>query len=156
MATTRRDARADLALAAFSCVGAALMFIGAADLAPARFEPLGSAALPRALGALMALFGAIIGWRALGALRRADADGAVELALPGRLFLVLAATAAYVVALDSYAVSYIAATVVFMVAIGAILAKRRPLTLLGFALLGAALAVAIRYVMTHFVYVDLG
>lgn len=156
MATTRRDARADLALAALSCVGAALMFIGTADLAPARFEPLGSAALPRALGALMALFGGIIGWRAFRDLRRASEDGTRELALPGRLVLVVAATAVYVVALDTFAVPYIAATTAFMVAIGAILAKRRLPTLVGFAVLGAVLAVAIRYVMTHLVYVDLG
>jgi putative tricarboxylic transport membrane protein len=156
MATTRRDAWSDLALAACSVIGAGLLFVGTADLPASRYEPLGSATLPRALAVFMVLFAVIIAVRAALALRRATEAGTAELQLPGRLVLVVAATAAYVFALDQYTTPYIPTTVVFTVAMGAILANRRPKTLVAFAVLGVVLAVAIRFVMTRFLFVDLG
>ncbi|SJZ73423.1 tripartite tricarboxylate transporter TctB family protein [Consotaella salsifontis] len=158
MTRTRRDIYTDLALSVFSLAGAALLFVGASDLPAARFEPLGSSALPYALGVLIALFAAIIGLRALFALRAAmpNAGEPSELANPGRMALVFVATLIYVAALDSFRAPYIVATTLFIIAIGATIGSPKPRSLALFAVLGLVLAVAIRFVFTRFLYVDLG
>ena len=66
MPRTRQAALGDLALCGAVAIGAALLLIGAADLPPPRFDPLGSAALPRGLAVIMLLFAA---WIAFGAIR---------------------------------------------------------------------------------------
>lgn len=49
MTDKARQTLADLTLAVLTIFGAGLLFLGALSLPPPRFEPLGSAALPRIL-----------------------------------------------------------------------------------------------------------
>ncbi|MEF2074268.1 tripartite tricarboxylate transporter TctB family protein [Consotaella aegiceratis] len=155
---SRKELYGDLTLAVAILVGAALLFIGAADLPPPRFEPLGSAALPRILGAFLAIFALIIGGRALFAMSRAApsvADQPAGTAHPLRALAMLAVIAAYVFSLDTLRIPYVVATIVFAIACGAILSDRRPKTLFLFAVLGVVLAVAIRFVFVRYLYVNL-
>lgn len=158
--TTRslsRRAR-DTALAAFALGIAALLAIGSSGLPPPRFEPMGSAAVPRILAALIALFALLIlakAWtRREAVLDAGPADEVV--APPGRSLAAFAALVAYVAALDFAHAPFIPTTVAFVLVMGLTLAARTRRTLLGFALLGLILAVGIDMVFTRFLYVDLG
>ena len=163
----------DLALAAAVLIAAVALFVGASGLPAPRFEPMGSAAVPRILGGLLALFGAILGGRAAWRLARgaagptdaagrgsdaegeatdADADVAPN---PLRTVAVLVALVLYVAALDVLDWPFVPVTTAFVVALGATLAAPRPRTLAVFAGYGALLAFALHAVFTRFLYVDL-
>ena len=55
-----REIVVDLALAAFALAGAGLLYYGSSGLPPPRFEPMGSAAVPRILASLLVLFAIIL------------------------------------------------------------------------------------------------
>lgn len=160
----------DTALAAFALLMAGLLAFGSIGLPPPRFEPMGSAAVPRILAGLIALFALIIlvkAWvgNAPRGSRSAEsgsgADRAPVRAPPARSLVAFVALVAYVAALDFGQAPFVPATVLFVVTMGLILAVRTSLrtswrTILGFALLGLVLAIGIDTVFTRFLYVDLG
>lgn len=155
----KRSTLADLTLAALTIVGAALLLIGASALPAPRFEPLGSAALPRILAGLLILFALIVAARALRGDRTkvaetAPADGPKP--DPRRGALVLAALIAYVFALDVLRVPFLVATPVFVVATGLSMGARTWTNLAAFAALGLALAFGISLVLERLLYVRIG
>jgi len=173
----------DLALALAVLAGATLLFVGAADLPPPRFEPMGSAALPRILGALLTMFATIIGVRAVWRLRTGagetdeqaaasgaqsartgddgESEGTDESDAPApppnavRTLSVLAALVLYVVALDLLGWPFVPVTAAFVLALGTLLTERRVPTLCVFAVYGLGLAVTLHAVFTRFLYVSL-
>ena len=155
---TRRTI-ADLALAALTLAGAALLLIGAMDLPPPRFEPLGSAALPRILAGLLIFFAVVVAIRAL--LRhRSDSLGPeteeCPKADPRRGALVLVALVAYVFALDVLRIPFLIATPAFVAATGLAIGARTWTNLAAFAALGLALAFCISLVLEKLLYVRIG
>lgn len=148
---------ADLVLAALIVAGAALLFIGASELPPPRWEPLGSAALPRILGVLLILFAVIIAIRAALRWRR---DVTVETdhseASPQRGALVFGALVVYVAALDFGHVPFLPATVAFVCAVGLSIGERTWRNALTFTALGFLLALAISIVLERFLYISIG
>lgn len=158
MTETSRRTIADLALALMVSAGAALLFIGAAELPPPRFEPLGSAALPRILGALLLLFAAILTVRALLRLRSGwPAPEAEESrADPRRGFAVLVALIGYVFALDVLRLSFIPVTTVFVTIVGLSIGARTWLNAAIFAGLGLVLSLAISTILSRFLYITIG
>jgi len=160
----------DLALVLAVLAGAGLLFIGASSLPPPRFEPMGSAALPRILGGLLVFFALLIGIKAVLKLRR-DAQlstsdrtsgeqpsDRAEIDNPGlvRAGSVLGALVFYVLALDVMQWPFIVVTAIFVAIVGAVLSSRRLLALGQFGVFGVILAIFIYAVMTRFLYVDLG
>ena len=150
---------ADLALAALTVAGAILLLIGAMDLPPPRFEPLGSAALPRILSGLLLVFAVIVAIRALlrhrsGTLERVTEEG--PKADPRRGALVLVALVAYVFALDVLRIPFLIATPVFVAATGLAIGARTWSNLAAFATLGLALAFSISLVLEKLLYVRIG
>lgn len=152
----------DLALAAAVLAAAALLFVGASSLPPPRFEPMGSAALPRILGGLLAVFAVIVGARAALRLLRSgeapvttDTPSDASNSSPVRTLVVLVALIAYVTALDVLAWPFVPVTAAFVLVLGATLASRRPRTLAIFAVYGTVLAFALHALFTRFLYVDL-
>lgn len=155
----------DTALALFALGGAALLAFGSIGLPPPRFEPLGSAAMPRILAGLIALFALIImagAW--MGKARpvpeeasrgEPEPDDAVA-APPLRSLVAFGLLVSYVAALDWGRTPFVPATVVFVVAMGAVLAPRSWRTLAAFAVFGLVLALLIDAVFTRFLFVDLG
>ncbi len=155
---TRRTV-ADLALAALTLVGAGLLLVGAMDLPPPRFEPLGSAALPRILAGLLGLFALIVAARAIILHRSGAASpdaGAGPRPDPMRGALVLGALILYVLALDVGRVPFLAATPVFVAAVGLSIGRRNWANLATFLLLGFVLAFFISLVLERFLFVRIG
>lgn len=155
---TRRNI-ADLALALLTIAAAALVLFGARDLPPPRFEPLGSAALPRILAGLLIVFALII---AISALLRQRRDDFVPVAESGprpdprRGALVLAALVAYVFALDVLRVPFLFATPPFVAATGLAIGARTWRNLVIFLAFGFALAFGISLVLEKLLYVRIG
>lgn len=144
----------DAALAGFALVVAALLLVGSAGLPPPRFEPLGSAALPRILAGLLILFAGII---LVGAWRRRETPDAEGEAPPSALrgLGAFGALVLYVAALDRLGVPFVPATVAFVTGMGALLAGLRWRSLLAFLAFGVVLALLIDAVFTRFLHVDL-
>ncbi|HCY04297.1 MAG TPA: hypothetical protein DHU16_02510 [Gammaproteobacteria bacterium] len=157
---TRRTI-ADIALAALTLCGAGLLLYGAMSLPPPRFEPLGSAALPRILASLLILFALIISATALFRHRQdtSIADATIPRgarADPRKGVLVLAALIAYVFALDALRIPFTIVTPFFVTATGLAIGTRSWRNLVAFAILGLLLALAISTVLERFLYVRIG
>ena len=168
----------DLALVLAVLAGAGLLFLGASTLPPPRFEPMGSAALPRILGGLLVLFALIIAIKAVWQLRDsasstdtdsstvdAPADKAAasepqsaEAALSGQLrgVVVFSSLILYIAALDVLQWPFIPVTAAFVSIVGTTLSQQRLQALWKFAMFGLLLAAGLYLVMTRFLYVDLG
>ncbi|WP_226781445.1 tripartite tricarboxylate transporter TctB family protein [Oceaniglobus trochenteri] len=158
MTEATRRSIADLVLSLLVAGGAVILFIGAADLPPPRFEPLGSAALPRILGALLLLFAAILALRAGLRLHRGWVAPKAEVngADPRKGFAVLLALILYVLALDVLRVPFVAATTVFVVVVGLSIGARNWRNLLVFAGLGLVLSLAISTILSRFLFITIG
>lgn len=158
MTEAKRRSIADLVLSVLVTAGAVLLFIGAADLPPPRFEPLGSAAAPRILGLLLLVFAASLAMRAVLRLKRgwtveptekSDAD-------PRKGFLVLVALVVYVFALDVLRAPFVPATTVFVTIVGLSIGARTFLNAGIFAGLGLVLSFAISTILSRFLYITIG
>jgi putative tricarboxylic transport membrane protein len=153
-----RQTLADLTLAALTLFGAGLLFLGALSLPPPRFEPLGSAALPRILGGLLVLFAVSV---AITAIRRRHEDlpvpkSATPSADPKRGALVLGVVVAYVFAMDVIQIPFLIATPLFVTASGLAIGGFSRRNLVAFAGLGIGLAFLISTVLERFLYVRIG
>ena len=162
MTPITRRAAGDLLLAALCIAGAALLLAGAASLPPPRFEPLGSAAMPRALAVVLIVLSLLMAGRSLLTLRRPgptpDDD---DLPQPegtrqGRSVLTFLVLVAYVAALDLGRVPFWIATMVFLAAIGLILTGGNLRAGAVYAVLGAALGAALAWAFQNFLYISLG
>lgn len=168
----------DLALVLAVLAGAGLLFLGASTLPPPRFEPMGSAALPRILGGLLVLFALIIAIKAVLQLRSptsntntdssaldtladkaaASESESTESALNGQLrgAVVFTSLILYIAALDILQWPFVPVTAAFVSIVGTTLSQQRLQALWKFALFGLLLAAGLYLVMTRFLYVDLG
>ena len=161
MTRSRNTAFGDLALCAAVALGAALLLIGAAKLPPPRFDPLGSAALPRALAAIMLFFAAWIAMAAVLTLTRGSGSAAPETpaanrVAPWRGVMVFAALLAFIAALDVFRMHLIPATTVFMGVVGFVVAGPTWRTALYYGVFGLALSSVLTWVMSNFLYVKFG
>ena len=147
----------DLVLAALVVAGAAVLFVGAADLPPPRFEPLGSAALPRILATILIVLAVLVAIRAVLRLRAAaPAPAAESEARPVLGALVFAVLIAYVAALDFGRAPFVPATGVFLGAVGLILSRGSLRAGGVYAVLGVALGAALSFVFSRFLYISIG
>ncbi|QBX99478.1 hypothetical protein E2K80_01020 [Rhodophyticola sp. CCM32] len=156
---TSKQARAlgDLALLGVIFLGVALLFIGASTLPPPRFEPLGSAAMPRILGAALVLLSLPVAWVAIRDLMAREADAERQaLKLPYGGALVLATLVAYVAALDFAQAPFVLSTTAFVAAIGLIVDRVNLRVLAIYGGLGLILSNALLYVFSNFLYVQIG
>lgn len=159
MSDRLRSIIADLLLAIFAFLAAVILLIGASDLPPPRFEPLGSAALPRILAVIIIFFSLIIALRAYLKNKTSTSVSSfvgetdVE---PRRGALVLAALIIYVFALDVLRFPFLVATPVFVIAVGLSIGERSWTNALAFASLGLLLAFGISFVLEHLLYIRIG
>lgn len=151
-----RTPRADIGLALAVGAFAVLMLWQASKIPPPFFDPLGSAAAPRAVAIILAVLAAVILLRALAAMpfgSRAAAEGyrprpdvAVGIAL---------ASIGYVAVMDLDLVGFRIATVAFVFLASAILGRfRPPMLLIGLAL-GLILGFGGSYLFTNILYIGL-
>ncbi len=151
----------DLALAAAVVGGSATLFVGAASLPPPRFEPLGSAFMPRVLGAVLIVLAIIVALRAaLILIRPADvsdtAPSGASLRLPYRGAITLVLLVAYVAAMDFARVPFLLATPLFVMLAGMTIHEVSPRSALVHAALGLVLALALHYVFSTFLFIRIG
>lgn len=145
----------DLFLGAGALLVAALLVIGTAGLPPPRFEPMGSAALPRILAGVIALLSLGVVVSAFRSRGKTTSETAEKRRSPVRALAVPVLLAAYVAALDVGNAPFVPATIVFVMAMGLVLSRPALRTIVSFALFGAALALLIDGVFTQFLFVDL-
>jgi putative tricarboxylic transport membrane protein len=143
----------DLTLCALVIAGSTILFVGAADLPPPRFEPMGSAAVPRILGAILIVLSLVVAVQALRAPRTGSEPPA---AIPYRGTAVLIALVAYVAALDVLRVPFVIATPVFVVATGLAMSHLSLRNTLMFAALGLGVALLLDTVLSKFLYITIG
>lgn len=158
MTATQRRLLADLSLCLMVSAGAAILLVGANELPPPRFEPLGSAALPRILGVLLLLFSAILAVRAVLRMRQgweAPVEETGE-ADPRKGFAVLVALVLYVLALDAGRIPFVPATSVFVVVVGLSIGAKTLRNAMIFAGLGLFLSVSLSTALSRFLYISIG
>ncbi len=160
MPHTVKSAWIDLALSGFVFAGAAILLIGAQSLPAPRFEPLGSAALPRILAGLMIFFAVIVGGSALIRLRPSRTVGQTNSEPPDELYpqravAIFVALVAFVSALDILEAPFVPTATAFVAFAGFALSGWRPKVALICGLVGLILAFAIDYVLATFLYITL-
>ncbi len=153
----------DVYLAIASLCLAGLLFYGAMGLPAPRFEPMGSAALPRILGGLIVLLALLLLFNVWRKLRAAGVSPSESETSPDTLgsakirpLGVPACLVAYVGTLDFLQAPFVPSTIVLVVALGMLLSKPSLRTAIIFTLFGAALSISINLIFTHFLHVDLG
>lgn len=146
----------DLALLAAVMIGVVVLFVGASTLPPPRFEPLGSAAMPRILGACLVILGLPVAFAAIRDLIKEDPGAEMQsLKLPFAGVSVFIALIIYVAALDFGQLPFVPVTTVFVAAVAMAIDR---FSLRGLAIyggLGLVLASALSYIFSNFLYVQL-
>lgn len=156
---TNKKARAiaDLALLAVIGVGVVVLFVGASTLPPPRFEPLGSAAMPRILGVVLTCLSLPVAYTALRDLMsKTDGEIKTEIKLPFTGVTVFLGLVAYVAALDFAHVPFIPATTVFVALVGIAIDNVSLRVIAIYGGLGLVLASILSYVFSNFLYVQIG
>lgn len=147
----------DLVVAALVAAAAVALFVGAARLPPPRWEPLGSAAVPRALGGLLALFALLL---VVGAVRGIVARASfppftAETAQVLRGAALLAVIIGFVTAMDVARVPFVLAGPIFVVAVSLIVGGLSWRIAGWSALWGGVLCGGVFLAFTRFFYINL-
>ncbi|GAB5375545.1 MAG: hypothetical protein AcusKO_20070 [Acuticoccus sp.] len=146
------------AFALLVVAAAGLVWFGTADLPPPRYEPVGSAALPRALAALMALLAIIVAVRARPVPRAVAAGpGTGEAAWVGplRVAALGALLVLFVALMEARIVGFRPAAVVFLFIAAAVLGGIAPRRLAGYAVFAVVLSLGLHAIFTRLFYIDL-
>lgn len=156
--SSRTRAIGDLALAACVIVGAGILFIGASSLPPPRWEPLGSAAMPRILGGILIALALTIASRAIFILANGEHKNTSEpaLVLPYRGIIVFALLVAYIAALDFARVPFVIATTLFVMCAGMTMHHISVRSALVHAALGLVLSLSLDYIFSTYLFVRIG
>lgn len=148
----------DLALAACVIAGASILFIGASSLPPPRFEPLGSAAMPRILASILIAFALMIAMRAVLTLAKTGGQSISEagVELPYRGIIIFALLIAYIAALDFVRVPFVIATTLFVMCAGMTMHRLSLRSALVHGALGLFLSLSLDYVFSTYLFVRIG
>jgi len=138
----------------------ALVYWQTLDLPPPRYEPMGSAALPRALSVIMAALAAVVLIRSVLAGRAASGSSPASPDLPYKLHPWLAVwmfigTAIYVAVMDQKLIGYLAATLIYIAVACTLLNFRRRREMPWIALFAVVLSATCYFVFTRIFYIDL-
>ncbi len=156
---SERHPAVDVAFALVVIALALVVWWGTAGLPPPRWEPIGSAALPRGLALVMAvlavpvLVGAVRRWRKLEP--SAPAESLAYRRHPTRAVAVFLVLAAYVALLDLRLLGFALATIPAFLVVGAILTGFDRRQLPRIAVFVVALVLAVQWLFTRVFYVDL-
>lgn len=155
------DPRLEITLAIIAIGFSALIYWGTIDLPPPRFEPLGSASVPRMLAGTMAILSAI--WLALSVVKLRSAEpvepqeGAEPETQKHPLLAVsiLMITIVFVAIMDLGLLGFVAAGIPYVVLCGFLMTHRSLQALpwvVGYAVI---LILSVNYVFTEFFYINL-
>lgn len=133
---------------------AGLVWFGTADLPPPRYEPVGSAALPRGIATIMALLAIVVAVRARGvAAPPSEAGGG--LAGPLRVAALGTLMVVFVLVMEARHVGFRPAAAVFLFLTAAVLGGIAPRRLAGYAVFAVVLSLGLHAVFTRLFYIDL-
>ena len=147
----------DLALCAFILAVAALLLVGASSLPPPRYDPLGSAAFPRALGVLLIVLALPIAAGAVRRLTRCSAslpfpyDGGALLR-GGALFLLLIV---FIAAMAWFDVTFWIAGTIFVAVAGALIGGFGRKQIAVSTIIGLVLCAGLAIMFSRYFHVDL-
>ncbi len=151
-----RSPRPDLLLAAAVTGFAALLLVESRKIPPPFFDPLGSAAVPRAAALVMVVLAAIMAARALAGLGEpSDGPEAEYRPRPDLAVGIFVLCVAYVGAMDLGWIGFEAATIVFLVAAAALLGRLHLRTLLVGTVFAVVMGVGGTWLFTRFFFIDL-
>lgn len=159
--TSERAPLVDICFALAMLAFAGIVWWGTADLPPPRYEPIGSAALPRVLAVVMAVLSLIVLVRAHARQQAQGQDRTTTVASaafrprPLLAIAVFGVLVLYVLAMDQRLLGFIPASIIAFTVIGGLLTgftPKRLSWLLGFVVV---MVVAIWLVFTRFFYIDL-
>jgi putative tricarboxylic transport membrane protein len=156
---TRREAVGDLICCGLVLAGSFILFIGASTLPPPRFEPLGSAAMPRILGILLILLAAIVSLQAIAGLRRTKpttVESDAPSSTPYRGLIVLVALLLYVFSLDILQLPFLIATPLFVTVAGTAMHRMSVRSIVLHGALGLCIAILISTVFSQFLGIEIG
>lgn len=149
--------RWEIGVATFFVAACALILYETRDIPPGTFEPLGSAPVPQATATLIMLLSLAVGlngWRRLHA-GRGNAPAPDYQQRPLDAFAVAALTVVYVLVLDARLLDFAPLTALFLFIAIAMLARLRPRSLVGAAIVAAVTGWGTQYVFTRVFVVDL-
>jgi len=145
----------DIVFAAVMIALAALVFVGTADLPPPRYEPIGSAAIPRGVAITMALLAVIVLVRALAGAGDDISGEAVGRRAVTRVLAIAGLLVAYVALMDARVVGFRIATVPFLALSCVILGGFGPRLLAVSAVFSVVLTLSVHAAFTRLFYIDL-
>lgn len=145
---------ADLHLCIFTAIIAAGLYAGASVLPPPTFDPLGSAAVPKAVAVVLAGLALLVLMPYVRQRRQSGATGQASLqgAANGAGIVLLALL--YTGVLDFRIVPFWLATLLFIPAAGAIIRPERSVLIVNL-IIGLILGVGGQWIFTKFFYMDL-
>lgn len=162
MAGQPAQAAVEAGVAVLLVAVAALVLAGTRDIAPALYDPLGSAAMPRAAAGLVVVLALAMLWRAVARLRAESGlragGGRPPEPVAGRNGLAaafLASTVAYAGVMQAGWLGYRDATLLFFVVTGLTLARGRRHLVLPILVIAAVIGVGGHYLFTRLFYVAL-
>ena len=144
----------DLVFAVAVILAAAVVWFGTADLPPPRYEPVGSAALPRAIAALMALLALPVAVRAVRGTAASKRSGEGP-AGPVRVAALAALLVAFVAVMDARILGFRPAAAVFLIGACVVLGGVSLRKLGAYAAFALILSVGLHAVFTRLFYIEL-
>jgi len=156
------DGRAEAILAICVWVFAAIVYVGAVQLPPPLFDPVGSAAFPKAIAIIIAvivtliLLQRVVIQRAGGGDEEPKSGEADEMPLrPGLGVWCILIMAGYVGVMNFGILGFREATVPFVVLLGALLSHFRRSTLYILIACGLVIAIGFSWLFSEILYIDL-
>ncbi len=152
------DPKADLLLAIGLILFSAAIYFGSLDLPPPKYEPMGSAAIPKGLALIMTALSVLLIIRAVPALKlpRSKTEEITDVK-PRRMLaaIIFALTVAFIAVLDFGLLTFIPAGIIYMTAIGYFMTHRNLKRMPYFFIFSVLMVVGNYYLFTKVFYIDL-
>ncbi len=150
--------KSDILLAISMIIFSVVVYVGTLDLPPPRYEPLGSAAIPKGLALIMVVLSIILILRALPALKLFDGvkDEITDVTpRPGLSAAIFGVTVLFIAVLDFGILTFMPAGIIYMTAIGFLMTHRNLKRLPYVAAFSVLMVVGNYYLFTKIFYIDL-
>lgn len=150
--------KTDILLAISMIIFSIVVYVGTLDLPPPRYEPLGSAAIPKGLALIMVILSVMLILRALPALKLYDGvkDKITDVTpRPGLSAAIFGVTVLFIAVLDFGILTFIPAGILYMTAIGFLMTHRNLKRLPYVIAFSVLMVVSNYYLFTKVFYIDL-
>jgi putative tricarboxylic transport membrane protein len=152
------DPKSDIILAIGMIIISAVVYIGAMELPPPRYEPLGSGAIPKGLAVIMAVLSVFLIIRALPHLKTFEGNHDEITDITPRPLLAaitFGLTMLFIAVLDFEILSFMPAAIIYMTSIGYFLTHRNLKRMPYYFAFSVVMVVGNYYLFTKVFYIDL-